>query len=189
MVSDSRPVRSGIQYDDMLDETIDAQELERAIGRQIVYDYLLISPGSYLITETGGRIIIGSHTVADTIDQRSTYEMTEAFLQIQSVDPITLVPIGSFRLNSTITVTNPTFVERILTVAATDTVVPVPQGATVCIITPPAGCTSTLILKGATGDTGQQLATNNPSCFVIPAGPGQLLLNSSPFAVYMFTFV
>lgn len=170
----------------MLDE---AQSIELAIARQVVYDFLLINPTSYLVTETGGRLIIGSHTVAETVDQRSVYEMTGTFLQIQSVDPITLTPLGQFRLNSSMTVPNPTFVERILTIAASDTIVPAPVGATVCIVTPPVGCTSTLLLKGTGADQGFQLATNNPSCISIPPGPNNLLLNSSPAATYMFTFI
>jgi len=115
--------------------------------------------------------------------------MTASFIQIQTVDPITLTPVGQFRLNSTLSLPTPTFAERILTIASTDTTVPLPLGATVMVITPPANCTSVLLLKGAAGDTGFTLNTSNPSCISVPAGPANVLLNSNPSAIYMFTFM
>jgi hypothetical protein len=89
-------------------------------------------------------------------------------LNLQSVSSVT-VASGSININVSWTVLTPLDVRNLYTFAAGFTAVPVPTGATVAIIIPPAANAVTITLKGITGDTGIPLSVNTPSVIACAA--------------------
>lgn len=121
-------------------------------------------------------------------DLRNPFVTDQVFIQIQTIDPVSMNPIGSFKLNSTIPVTNPTFVERIISVSA-NTVIPIATGATVCVITPLQTSGATLTLKGAPTDVGLVIQPNEPTILNLTSAQAQFVLDSTPASTVTFTFL
>lgn len=157
-----------------------------------VVNGFLTLPGAYLVLATGGtdKLIVDQFTLQN--DVKTPINMgayVEAIIQSQTVAPVGIVPVGSFNLNSVITLPNPTFVERTLSIG-TNTSVPIAAGATVIVITPPSSNTTQLTLKGVSGDTGILINASQPSIFTLDPSQNTIILNAATGTVVcQFTYI
>ena len=153
-----------------------------------INSFLKLETGGFLLQDTYGHIIIQQTAVA-TDHENFGVTMPAAFVHVQTADPVVLNTIGEFELHSVITIPNPTFVERVLTIASTGTQIPKPQGATLCVITPPTNNTSDIVLKGDPGDIGIQISSDQPTPFLLDNSVTLFYVSSSPNIVAVFTFI